>query len=163
MLGSSYATLKNAIVTQLQARPGLVGVAVNYQAPVQAEDIQASTGTSEAIWLDDADGDIGNTVICGLPLQLEDEYNIMVVIQVLRPESAGTQYAADLRCDELVGEFLHELAHDPTWGLNASGQFVHLRTTQGPYRRITGFLPGGAGHGARFEMNLIVQSRLSFT
>lgn len=162
-VGSSYSTLKWAIFQQLQARAGLQGVAVSYQAPVQAQDVQDSTGSSEAIWLDDADGEHENVVICSLPLQIEELYSIALVVQVLRPSSLGDQRAADLRVDELLFEVLSELATDPTWGLSNTGNFVYLHTTRTAFRRVTGFLPNGAGHGARAELALRVDSRLRFT
>lgn len=161
-VGSGYSTVKFAIYNQLRARANLQGVAVSYQSPLQAEDVQSSTGSGEAIWLDDADGEYENVVICSLPLQIEELYNITLNVQVLRAESEGTQYEADKRVDELLWEVMNELANDPTWGLSGTHNFVYLHTTRGIFRRVTGFLPGGAGHGARCEMNLEVKSRLSF-
>lgn len=162
-LGSSYSSVKWAIHDQLAARAGLQGVAVSYQAPVQATDVQDSSGSGEAIWLDDGAGEHNNVVICSLPLQIEEQYQISVIVQVLRPSSLGTQREADLRVDELLYEVLHELATDPTWGLSNVGNFVYLHTTRSTFQRVTGFLPSGAGHGARAELNLQVDSRLRFT
>lgn len=161
-LGSSYSSVKWAIYQQLSARAGLQGVAVSYQAPIQAQDVQDSTGSAESIFLDDGDGEHENVVICSLPLQLEELYTIRVVVQVLRPSSLGTQREADLRVDTLLYEVLHELASDPTWGLSNTGNFVYLHTTRSTFRRVTGFLPSGAGHGARCELALRVESRLRF-
>lgn len=162
-VGSSYSAVKWAIFQQLSARAGLQGVAVSYQAPVQRQDVEDSTGSSEAIFLDDGAGEHENVVICSLPLQIEELYQISLVVQVLRPTSLGDQRAADLRVDELLFEVLSELAHDPTWGLSNTGNFVYLHTTRSTFRRITGFLPAGAGHGARAELSLQVDSRLRFT
>lgn len=162
-VGSSYATLKAAIVAQLQARAGLTGVSVSYQAPLQATDISGPVGSFEAIWLDDTEaGEHQNVVICSLPLQLEEVYAIRVVIQVLRPTSTGTQRQADERVDQLLYEVLHELANDPTWGLSGTSPFNYLHTTWSTFERKTGFLPNGAGHGASWEANLQVNSRISF-
>lgn len=160
--GSSYGAVKRAIVERLSGRAGLGGVAVSYQAPVQADDITDSTGSSEAIFLDDAEGEHENVVVCSTPLQLEELYTIRVVIQVLAPRSLGTQEVADERVDALLLEFLTELANDPTWGLSGVHNFVYLHTTRTTFDRVTGFLPSGAGHGARAEMNLLVECRLSF-
>lgn len=162
-VGSSYSTLKSTIVTQLKARAGLSAVSVSYQAPLQATDISGPVGNFEAIWLDDAEsGEHQNVVICSLPLSLEEVYSIKVVVQVLRPTSTGTQEEADTRVDELLYEVLYELAHDPTWGLSGTTPFNYLHTTLTTFERKTGFLPTGTGHGASWEANLQVQSRISF-
>jgi hypothetical protein len=161
-VGSSYSTLKAAIVDQLRVRPGLSAVSVSYQAPLQPPDVQGPTGSAEAIWLDDAEGEHDNVVVCSLPLQLEELYAIRVIIQVLRPTSLGTQEEADRRVDELAYEVLHELAHDPTWGLSGTGAFNYLHTTRSTFRRVTGYLPNGSGHAARYELSLQVDSRISF-
>lgn len=162
VLGSSYSLLKSAITSRFQQRAGLQGVAVSYQAPLQADDVTGSAGSYESIWLDDTDGEYENRVICALPLQLEETYSVRLVVQVLAPESEGTQEVADRRVDELLYEVMSELAYDPTFGLSGTGNIVYLHATHGPFRRITGLLPNGMGHGARFEMNLEVDSRLEF-
>lgn len=162
-VGSSYSTLKSAIIGRLVERAGLVGVSVSYQAPVQASDVSGPVGSFEAIWLDDAEaGEHQNVVICSLPLQLEEVYSIKLVVQVLRPTSTGTQEEADTRVDELLYEVLHEMTHDPTWGLSGTSPFNYLHTTWTTFERRTGFLPTGAGHGASWEANLQVNSRISF-
>lgn len=162
-VGSSFSTLKWEIYLALKARAGLQGVAVSYQAPVQTQDVQADGGTFEAIWLDDGSGEHENRVICSLPLQIEEIYGITLVVQVLRPESLGDQRSADLRVDELLYEVMAEIATNPTFGLSNSGPFVYLHVTRATFQRVTGFLPSGAGHGARAELLLQVESRLRFT
>lgn len=162
IVGSSYSAVKRAIRDQLQARAGLSGVAISYQAPVQPLDVTNAVGSSEAIWLDDAEGDHQNVVICSTPIQLEEIYVIRVFIQVLMATSIGTQEEADKRCDELVGEFLSELANDPTWGLSTGNPYSYLHTTRSSFRRTTGFLPSGAGHGSGAEYQLEVNARMVF-
>lgn len=157
-VGSSYATAKAAIVSRLETRGGLSEVTVRYQAPVVASDMGGASG--DAIWLDAAEGDYENVVICGLPLRLEEIYSLTLVVQSLRPTTDGTQQAADERVDEVLYEILAELANDPTFGVTA---FNYFQITRGSFRRITGFLPSGAGHGARCELDLNVECRHTFS
>lgn len=163
--GSTYSQLKAAVTEQLEARADLggAGVRVSYQAPVQPTDTEGVLGTYEAIWLDDVPtGEHENRVICSVPLQLEELYSLRLTIQVLKPDSEGTQEAADRRVDELLYGVLSELAHDPTWGLTAHENFVYVHTTLTAFERKTGYLPNGAGHGASWEGQLQVEARLSF-
>lgn len=158
-VGSTYSTAKEAIRAKLAARSGLSAVKVSYQAPMQAADTTGATGLQDAIWLDDATGDYENTVICGLPLRIDENYTIKVVAQSLKASKDGTQKAADIRVDELLYEVMAELATDPTFGVTA---FNHFQISHGGFRRITGVLPQGAGHGARCELDLNVEARIVF-
>lgn len=156
-VGSSYSTAKAAIVSKLDARSGLDGVNVLYQAPEQASDVGGESG--DAIWLDDAEGDYDNVVICGLPLRLEELYTLKLVAQSLRPSRDGTQLVADQRVDALLYEILDELATDPTFGITS---FNYFQITRGAFTRVTGVLPNGAGHGSRAELQLNVECRHVF-
>lgn len=156
-VGSSYSTAKAAIVTKLTARGGLSGVSIKYQAPEKTADVGGESG--DAIWVDDAEGDYENVVICGLPLRLEEVYSLKLVIQSLRPSTTGTQQVADARVDALLFEVLTELATDPTFGVTA---FNYFQITRGAFTRTTGFLPTGAGHGSRCELDLNVECRHVF-
>jgi hypothetical protein len=115
--------------------------------------------SGDAIWLDQAEGDYENVVICGLPMRLEEVYSLTLVIQSLRPARDGTQQVADARVDALLFEVLTELATDPTFGVTA---FNYFQITRGAFKRITGFLPTGAGHGSRCELELNVECRHVF-
>lgn len=158
-VGSSYSTVKAAIASRLAARGGLSAVSVSYQAPKDAYNVAGPTGVQDAIWLDGADGDYDNVVVCGLPLRLEERYDLLLVVQSLRAHSLGTQQSADTRVDELLFEVLDELATDPTFGVTG---FDYLQVTRGRFRRWTGFLPNGAGHGAGAELRLEVECRHAF-
>lgn len=167
MKGSSYSVVKAAVVAALKARPALSQVAVSYQAPVQATDAQGPAGGHEAIWLDDAEGDQNNVIIKGLPLTLDESYTLRLVVQVLARSSEGTQQVADARVDDLLGEIVHAFASNPTFGVEpadagAGATFDHLQITRAGFRRVTGFLQGSSGHGARAELDLQVEARISF-
>lgn len=155
-VGSSYSTAKAAIVQKLIARGGLTGVSIKYQAPEQASDVAGESG--DAIWLDDAEGDYENVVLpiaCGI----EEKYPLRLVAQSLRPSRDGTQQVADARVDALLYEVLAEIVNDHTFGITA---FNYIVITPGPFTRVTGVLPNGAGHGARCELGLNVECRITF-
>jgi len=162
-LGTSWATVKQGLVDRLLARPALAEVAVSYEAPLQPEDVVGPTGKHEAIYFVDVDDDVGeqdNKVICSLPLRIDEEYSVPLCVQVLRPESDGTQYQADLRVDELLGEVLTVVANLPTLGVEAG--FQHLLATRGSLHRRTGVIGQGAGHGASAVLDLRVEARLIY-
>lgn len=165
-VGSSYATVKTAVRDKLSERPGLMGVNISYQAPVQAADVRGA-GSYEMIFLDDVeDGELDNVVFCSLPLRLEENYHVKLIVQVLRPSSQGTQETADQRVDQLLFEVMHELASDPTFGIDVNpgphSHFDHINVTRGRFIRETGFLEGSNGHGSRCELDLEVTCRISF-
>jgi hypothetical protein len=85
------------------------------------------------------------------------------VIQVLR-EKKGTQQEADERAGEILFEVHSELAHQGEWDMAALGLngFEYVDVVPAGYRTVTGFLPAGAGHGARIELNLRVRARSIF-
>lgn len=155
-VGSSYATVKNALATLLAARTGLAGVAVSSQAPVQESDVTSSTGAFDAIWIDDTEGEYSDECFRALPLAFDETYGLKVVIQSIKPTTAGTQYAADLRVDEMLYEVLAQIANDATLGVHSFNYLYALPTA---FRRITGFMPTGAGHGSRCELTVEVKCR----
>jgi hypothetical protein len=160
-VGSTYSTLKTAIYDKLKARPALSAVAVNYRAPEKATEVQGESGSREAIFLDDAEGEHDNVVFGGLPLRLEETYSLKLVIQVLRKGDSSEQQDADRRVDELLYEVLHELASDPTFGIDDDA-FDYLQVTYSDWKRTTGFLDTSGGHAAGCELDLQVEARLSF-
>lgn len=159
-VGSSYATVKNAYYTLLKARSGLAGVAVSPQAPIQPTDITGSTGALDAVWIDDADGGYSDDCFKAIPLQFDETYGLKVIAQSLQPQNTGTQYAADLRVDQLLYEVLAPIAADATLGVHS---FNYLYVLPSAFKRITGFLPTGAGHGSRCELTVEVKCRHTFT
>lgn len=159
-VGSSYATTRNALFTLLAARNGLAGVVVSSQPPIQASDIVSSTGASDAIWIDDAEGDYSDDCFKALPLQFDETYGLKIVIQSLKPSDDGTQYQADLRVDQMLYEVLDQIAGDATLGVHS---FNYLYVLPSAFKRVTGFLPSGAGHGSRCELTVEVKCRHNFT
>lgn len=160
-VGSSYSTLKAAIVDRLRLRPGLSAVTVSYRAPETTSEVQGESGSRELIHLDDASGDHTNVVFGGLPLWLDESYDLKLIIQVLRQSSDGTQETADARLDELWFEVLAELANDPSFGVTAPG-IEHVVVSYSSFTVMTGFLQNSGGHAAGVELDLAVEARISF-
>lgn len=163
--GSAYSAVKSALVTRLTARAGLAGVKVSYQAPVKVEDIQGEFGAYEMVNFDEADGTFDVNVFCGASNMVFDEdYVQTCIVQVLRPESEGTQEVADQRVQEILYEIHAELADQGEWDTADLGldDFTYIEVTPVSQKWDTGFLPAGAGHGSKCELGLRVQARRSF-
>jgi hypothetical protein len=158
--GSTYAAVKAALFENLRARPALSAVSVGYRPPETGVELQGESGSNEAIWLSDApDGSHSNMVFGGLPLMLEEQYDLMLTVQVVRKD--GEQYEADARVDELLYEVLSELTHDPTFGVAASN-FERLCVSYSTFTRAGFYLNNGSGHVATAVLELAVEARLSF-
>lgn len=158
---SAYTAAKIAVYTLLQARAGLQGVAINYDKPVDADDVRAR-GSNEAIWFADAEGSF-DVVLFGGDLRFDETLTVTLVIQVLRPTSTGTQETADSRVDELLYEVAAELSGQDSWdvtGLDLDA-YDYLEITPAGFRRSGGFL-SPEGHADRIELDLLVRSRRSF-
>lgn len=162
-LGTTYSTVKEALIDLLRDRPELGTVAVTYEAPLQPDQVVGPTGEHEAIFFVDSDPDEGtqeNEVICSLPLRISESYALPLVVQVLRPESDGSQLAADRRVDELLGVVLTVVANNPTLGVDAPFEYLHA--TRGNFTRRTGVIGSGSGHGSSVRFELHVEARLSY-
>lgn len=160
--GTSYGTMKRAIINRLSQRPALQGVNVAYSAPVLASDTKGPAGAYEGIFFGDTpldDGRDDNVIICSVPLQLDETYTLCLYVQVVLEASDGSQEAADERVDALIYEIAHELAHDPTFGVE---DFNYTWATRFRFRRVTGHLPRGPGHGAGAELRIEVKARLTY-
>lgn len=159
-VGSSYAAVKNALVTLLQARTGLANVKVSSQEPLNATDLTGSDGTQDAIWIADTDGTYDDQCFRALPLAFDETYGLKIAVQALRATTVGTQVAADLRVDQLLYEVLQTVATDPTLGLGTT--FNYLFALPSTFQRHGGFLPTGGGHGSRCDLTIEVQCRHTF-
>ena len=161
--GSSVYAVKAALVTLLTARAGLSGVSISHQAPTKATDLKTTTGNFDAIWLGDADDSTNVVVFSGLPLRLDESYELDLMVQVLRPTTTGTQAVCDARASVLLGEVFGLLSSNPTLGLaDGSGtpDFARCEAVPTGWRNVTGPLPGGTGFGSRFEVRLGVEAVL---
>lgn len=172
-VGSSYAAVKTALQTLLDARSGLDNVSVLSQAPLKPSELAGADGTSDAIWLGDTTGEYSDECFRALPLAFDETYDLTISIQSLKPTSAGSQVAADLRVDQMLYEVLAQIAGDPSIGNSPPGgtpvtgaitpnTFNYLDALPSGFRRIVGFLPTGAGHGSRCELTVTIHCRHVF-
>ena len=165
MYGSSYSSVKAAVVTKLTARNGLSGVAVSGEPPVDPFNVQSQTGSGKAIWIADTEGDYDNVVLCGPGrLDLEETYDLKLVLQSLPLSTTDNQAVTDQRVDVMLGEVLLEMAGDPTWGLVATADLpiVYLMSTHGSFRRFVGPISDRNIRPSRCELDLNVRCRITF-
>jgi hypothetical protein len=157
-----YALFKAAMVAKLEGRAGLSGVKVSYQAPEDVSDVRAD-GSWESIHFNEAEGTSENVILCGGHLHFDYEYVQTAIVQVLRPDSLGTQQAADERVEEILYEVFAELARQQEWDLADLGldDFMPFQATPLSVRRRTGILTS-PGHGAGVEVGIRVYARRSF-
>lgn len=168
MKGSTIGDVKAALIAVLDARPGLKDVNVSYEGPRFASDVQNDAGLYEAIWLDNGppvipdSGDNVVSIVKGLPLEIDDTYDLTVVVQVIRPTSDVSLADTEARSVELLGEVLGAMSTDPNLGLNPDN---YLRCEVLPRRwdHTSGHLPNPPGFGSRFHLHLRVQARLALS
>lgn len=162
---TAYSTVKQALVTLLEARQGLSGVKVSYGPPVNIPDIRSINGSWENIHFLGVDGGTFDEIVfCDGGLRFDEDYVQEVRIQVLRPTNIGTQKACDERVGELLYELLAELAGQHDWDL-ASLSLDHLNylmVLPATQEWDVGRLEGTAGHAAGIKLGLQVRARRSF-
>lgn len=168
MVGSSYAALKQAIVTTLRARDGLSDVAVFGAPPAKPSEVLGVSGSRKAIWIADADGTHDVTVVGAPNLWLDETYSLLVVFQSLPLDSGDGQFTTDQRVDEMLGEFYgahaDNITSDTPWGLTMDDDpFVSLETLPGSMQRFTGPFTDTTRYPSRCELQLDVTARLKFT
>lgn len=155
--GSTYAALKQAIVTRLDTRPALTATAISAAPPVDPFKVVGASGSGQAIWIADGEGVYENVVIGGPPLRLEELYTLTIVFQALPANTSDTQLVTDQRVDDMLGEFLSEMASDITWGIT---DFEYLHSTYGAFRRFSGPVTDRGIFPSRCELDLEVEARL---
>jgi hypothetical protein len=157
-----YSVFKSAMVTRLSARSGLAGVTVAYDAPNETPDVRAS-GSWESIHFDKISGASNNVIMCAGSLVYDFDYVQVAVVQLIRPDSLGTQQAADERLEELLNEVLAEMADQQGWDMAALGLdvFDYFQATLASIDTRTGKL-SSQGHGAAYDLGIRVQARRSY-
>lgn len=166
MYGSTYSTVKQAIITRLADVDGLDRVEILAAPPVNPLDVHGQYGTRQAIWIADAEGDYDNVVLCGAGrLDLEELYDLTVVFQALPLDTDDTQIVCDRRVDEMLGAFLKDMADDATFGVAATDDLplVYITISRAGFRRFCGPFPDANQFPSRCELTLHVEARISFT
>lgn len=163
-----YSRVKAGLCTRLNALPGLEGVVVAYDPPVQVPDVRGATGAWENLhFAAEATGETDEVVFCGPgELSFDVDYTQPMVVQVLRPSSLGTQQACDERAEEILREVYIELSGQHGWDLAAIDLdwLDYLIITPGSFAWGGGRLGGsGGGHASSVRLGLQVQARGSFS
>lgn len=162
MIGSALVTGCQALIDALQADEVLArdGVKISYAAPVVPEDLKATDGAYEAIWLGDAELEYEIPILTAGHLYRDETADQQVVIQVLVPSTAGTQQAVDLRVQEIEARLETVLANSVDLGVTDPARFEAVLTGS---RFVRGRLGNTQGHGARIEAVVQFTARLSPT
>jgi len=162
MIGTSVVVACSALIAALQADAALTaaGVNVSYDAPVLPADLQATDGDYEAIWLGDASTGYEIPILTAGHLHRDETIVQQVLIQVLKPTTAGTQLAADTRAAELLARLEDILANNVDLGVTDPARFEAVLTGS---KLARGFLGNGQGHGSRFDCTIEFTARLTPT
>lgn len=153
--GTALVDAKTALVTLLSARDGLDGVVVTRHAPKNTDDLRNSDGAYEAIWIRSANGSYEPTTLRAGVLDLEEQWDLDVVIQVIQRSS--TEEATELRATELLDEVLLEIQDDPSLGVTSYRMFQAI---PGQIREESGPMEQGDAYGARFELTVEITARI---
>jgi len=162
MTGTSAVAACTALIAALQSDAALTaaGVNISYDAPVLPADLKSTDGDFEAIWLGDATATEEIPLLTGGHLHRDETIRQQVIVQVLKPGTAGTQLAADTRAVELLTRIQDVLANNVDLSVTDPARFEAVLTG---WRLVRGFLANTQGHGARFEATVEFTARLTPT
>lgn len=159
-VGTSVVIACSALITALQADSVLAaaGVNISYDAPVVPEDLKSSDGDYEAIWIGDAEESEEIPLLTAGHLHRDETIDQVLVVQVLKPGSLGTQAAADTRAVELLTRVQDVLANNVDLSVTDPARFEAVLTRWKLHR---GYLGNGQGHGSRFDVTVQFVARLT--
>lgn len=159
-VGTSVVIACSALITALQADSVLAaaGVNISYDAPVVPEDLKSTDGDYEAIWIGDAEESEEIPILTAGHLHRDETIDQVLVVQVLKPGSLGTQLAADTRAVEILTRIQDVLANNVDLSVTDPARFEAVLTRWKLHR---GFLGNGQGHGSRFECVVEFTARLT--
>ena len=160
MIGTSIVTACSALITALEADSALsaAGVNISYDAPVVPEDLTTNDGDYEAIWIGDAEETEDVPLLTAGHLHRDETIDQVLVVQVLKPGSLGTQLAADTRAVEILTRVQDVLANSVDLGVTDPGRFEAVVTRWKLHRGVLG---NGQGHGSRFDVTVQFTARLT--
>lgn len=160
MNGSSIVAACSALIAVLQSDAALTaaGVNISYDAPILPADLKSTDGDFEAIWLGDATETEEIPLLTGGYLHRDETIRQVLVVQVLKPGTAGTQLAADTRAVELLARIQDVLANNVDLSVTDPARFEAVING---WRLVRGFLGNSQGHGARFEVTVDFTARLT--
>lgn len=159
-VGTSVVIACSALITALQADSVLAaaGVNISYDAPVVPEDLKSTDGDYEAIWIGDAEESEDVPLLTAGHLHRDETIDQVLVVQVLKPGSLGTQAAADTRAVEILTRIQDVLANNVDLSVTDPARFEAVLTRWKLHR---GFLGNGQGHGSRFDVTVQFTARLT--
>jgi hypothetical protein len=159
-VGTSVVIACSALITALQADSVLAaaGVNISYDAPVVPEDLKSTDGDYEAIWIGDAEESEEIPLLTAGHLHRDETIDQVLVVQVLKPGSLGTQAAADTRAVEILTRVQDVLANNVDLSVTDPARFEAVLTRWKLHR---GYLGNGQGHGARFDVTVQFTARLT--
>lgn len=140
--GSLIPEVKDALVTLLNARPGLSTITVGREVPDKPSDHVNATGVGEAIWIGRRNRDIGQDSeftgetgpMIGGRLDPNEVFTVWLTIGVVKGTSSATQEAAQERAYSLLGEVLGAVFANPSLGVaagNSSRIFLGVVSHEG--------------------------------
>ncbi len=167
-VGTTYGLFKSKFMLALQAVSELSTVSRQYNSPVSGADLVGSTGLYEHICYADAefkepaDGDQENVIICGLPVNIEEDFEVPVMIQVILNEQ-GTQEEADARLDQIFYYVMKTIAANPGMGIKSADhpEVVYFKATYCNFTRKSGIIDTGRGSG--MILNIQCKARINYS
>jgi len=164
-VGTTYGLFKKALMDLLHGVSGLADVAVNYDSPKDADDVVGNTGLYEAVFFGDTDpehlretgisGEQDNVVICSVPLTIDEEYEVPLMVQVMLPLE-GTQEEADLRVDQIMYHIMKTVASNPHMGIMGPShpEITVFYVTKAKFHRKSGLVEAGRGSGCTLKFQI---------
>lgn len=157
--GSSLPVALTQLVAVVAARPGMAGIVVSADPPVNLADLQAESGAYEAVHIDGATSELLPPVI-GVPVWLDENYLLDVVVQVL---AVDTQLAVTTRAAAILGEVVGAMAADPQLGATLTTEMPIFEALPQSWEQVPYWSGSGDGHACVFRLQVAVYSRIIIT
>ena len=155
-IGSVVPAVKTALIDLWVARSGLAEVQVRYDPPRRDADLRAPhpDGRFDAVWFDQTTS-VADLSVLGVGVKFDETAEILVRVQSIRDDSAGTMSIVDTRAAEILGEIITPVTDDPSIGVTVAG-WNDVEVRYAGYSSDGGHLGDHPGHGvsllARFDV-----------
>lgn len=150
--GTTLYDVTDALVTLLDARPGLDDVTVTFAKPMNEPGVELA---DEAIWFGGATTDVEQAAFGGTIKADFEQYELDCVVQVLIRDGR-TEQACALRAKALFAELQQALAAKTTKTLVAGVQKIQLTG----WEHQVGPVGDGTNRGARYDVTIFVMAEL---
>lgn len=155
-IASALFVAKRAVADVLAA--AITTANVDYEAPLEASDLKTGAGTYDAVWLGDASASLSIPNFKAGAKHFDENGNVTVIIQCMRPTKTGTQRAADIAAEGLLNQVLTLWSADPSFGIVSP---VRMDFLVADLNIDAGYLDGTGGHAARIEIEFSYSARLT--